>query len=173
MEPGTIRVAVAADRAAIDAIYAHYVRTSTCTYQEEAESDAARLAWFEAHGERHPLTVLERDGEILGWAALSSWKDRSAYRFTCELSVYLRHDVHGQGLGRRLLADLIERATALGYHVLIGGISADQTASIRLHERLGFTRVAHFHETGRKFGCWLDVVYYELRLGAPRANDPV
>ncbi len=166
MEPCNIRLAIPADRGAIDAIYAHYVRTSTCTYQEEPESDAVRRAWFEAHGERYPLTVLERDGEILGWASLSPWKDRSAYRFTCELSVYLREDVRGQGHGRLLLADLIERATALGYRVLIGGISADQAASIRLHERLGFTRVAHFHETGFKFGRWLDVVYYELRLGA-------
>ena len=83
---------------------------------------------------------------------------------SCELSVYLREDACGKGHGKRLLADLVERATALGYHVLIGGVSADQTASIRLHESMGFTKVAHFHETGFKFGRWLDVVYYERRL---------
>jgi L-amino acid N-acyltransferase YncA len=164
MEDGTIRLARPSDRTAIDAIYHHYVRTSTCTFQEEPD-DAERLAWFESHGERHPIIVLDHDGEILGWASLSPWKSRSGYRFSCEWSGYLREDACGRGLGKRLLADLIERATALGFHVMIGGASADQVASIRLHESMGFTRVAHFHETGRKFGHWLDVIYFELRLG--------
>jgi phosphinothricin acetyltransferase len=166
MDHGTIRLAKPDDRAAIDAIYNHYVRTSTCTYAEEPEPDEVRRAWFDAHGERHPITVLERAGEVLGWASLSPWKDRSGYRFTCELSVYLRDDARGRGHGRRLLADLIERATALGYHVIIGGISSDQAPSIRLHERMGFTQVAHFVETGFKFGRRLDVLYYQRRLGA-------
>lgn len=81
------------------------------------------------------------------------------------MSVYLRDDVRGHGLGRRLLADLVERATALGYHAILGGASSEQAASIRMHESLGFTRVAHFLETGFKFGQWLDVVYHEKQLG--------
>ena len=164
MEPISIRLASIADLPAIDAIYDHYVRTSTCTYQEEPDHPDVRRAWFEAHGERHPITVLERAGEVLGWASLSPWKTRSGYRFTCELSVYLREHARGQGHGRRLLADLVERATALGYHTIIGGISADQAPSIRLHESMGFTKVAHFTQSGFKFGRWLDVVYYERRL---------
>lgn len=164
MEAGTIRLARTSDRPAIDAIYHHYVRTSTCTFQEEPD-EAERTAWFESHGERHPITVLEQGGEILGWASISPWRSRSGYRFSCEWSVYLREDVRGRGLGKRLLADLIERATALGFHVMIGGAAADQAASIRLHESMGFTKVAHFHETGFKFGRWLDVIYYERRLG--------
>jgi len=162
----SIRIATPADRPAIDAIYRHYVLTSTCTYEETPEPDEARRAWFDAHGERHPVTVLESAGEVIGWGSLSPWKGRSGYRHSVELSVYLRPDACGQGHGTRLLADLVERATALGYHALVGGISADQEASIRLHERMGFTRVAHFRETGRKFGRWLDVVYYERVLGA-------
>jgi len=169
-ERGLIRVARAADRAAIDAIYAHYVHSSTCTFEETPEPDDARRAWFDSHGERYPITVLEDDGAIVAWASLSPWKARSGYRTSTELSVYVRADRIGEGLGSRLLADLIERATALGYHALIGGISADQTASIRLHERFGFERVAHFRQTGRKFGRWLDVVYYERLLGP--AADP-
>jgi phosphinothricin acetyltransferase len=166
MEPSTIRLAVAADREAIDAIYNHYVRTSTCTYQEEPDPDDVRRAWFESHGPRHPILVAEAGGAILGWASLSPWKERSGYRFTCELSIYLREDARGQGLGTRLLAELVDRATALGYHTLIGGASSEQLASIRLHERMGFRRVAHFTQTGFKFGRWLDVVYFERRLGA-------
>lgn len=165
MEHATIRLATAADLPAIDAIYDHYVRTSTCTYQEEPDHPDVRRAWFAAHGERYPVTVIERAGEVLGWASLSPWKERSGYRYTVELSVYLRDDVRGHGLGRRLLADLVERATALGYHAILGGASSEQAASIRMHESLGFTRVAHFLETGFKFGQWLDVVYHEKQLG--------
>lgn len=170
MSPTSIRIARESDRATIDAIYAHYVRTSTCTYAEEPDPDDVRRAWFEAHGPRHPITVIEAEGAVVGWGSLSPWKDRSAYRHTVELSVYLAPDWCGKGLGRELLADLVERATALGYHAIIGGISADQAPSIRLHEALGFTRVAHFRETGFKFGRWLDVVYYERLLGATRGD---
>jgi phosphinothricin acetyltransferase len=165
-EGASIRLATAADCAAIDAIYRHYVLTSTCTFQEEPDDEEARAAWFAVHGERHPVTVIEAAGEVLGWASLSPWKDRSGYRFTCELSVYPRDDARGRGFGRRLLADLLARATALGYHSILGGISGDQAASIGLHESMGFTRVAHFRETGFKFGRWLDVVYYQRRLGS-------
>ena len=169
MESATIRRARPEDRAAIDAIYEHFVRTSTCTYDERPGTDEARRAWFESHGERHPITVLEDAGAILGWAALSPWRERSGYRFTVELSVYVRDDARGRGHGARLLADLVERATRLGYHTLIGGISADQEASIRLHERLGFSRVAHFRQTGFKFGRWLDLAFYQLILRTPAA----
>lgn len=162
-----IRLATPADRAAIDAIYAHYVRHSTCTYAEVVESDDERRAWFEAHGPRHPITVLEDSGTVLGWASLSPWKSRSAYRWSVELSIYLHPDVLHRGLGRELMADLIARAEALGYRALIGGVSADQAASLRLHERFGFEKVAHLREVGFKFGRWLDVVYLERLLRGP------
>lgn len=164
----TLRLAVAADRPAIDAIYAHYVRTSTCTFAESVESDDARAAWFEAHGPRHPITVLEADGEVLGWASLSPWKSRSAYRHSVELSIYVRHDSLHRGLGRELMADLIARAESLGYRALIGGVTSEQTASLRLHERFGFESVARFRDVGFKFGRWLDVVYLERLLSGPR-----
>lgn len=167
MSPRTIRLATPADRTAIDAIYAHYVRTSTCTYTEVVETDDERRAWFESHGPHHPITVLEESDEVLGWASLSPWKSRSAYRWSVELSIYLRPDVLHRGLGRELMADLIARAEALGYRALIGGVSADQTASLRLHERFGFEPVAHLREVGRKFGRWLDVIYLERLLRGP------
>jgi phosphinothricin acetyltransferase len=159
-----IRIARVEDRPAIDAIYAHYVRTSTCTYVEEPESDGARRAWFEGHGPLHPITVLEEDGVILGWGSLSPWRPRSGYRHSVELSVYLRPESCGRGLGRELLADLVERATALGHHAILGGVSADQEPSVRLHERMGFERVAHLKQVGFKFGRWLDVIYFQRLL---------
>ena len=96
--------------------------------------------------------------------SLSKFRDRAAYDGTVEASIYIRHDSHRRGLGRALLIDLIERARASGYHTLIGGCSADQTASLRLQESLGFTRVAHFKEVGWKFDAWRDAAFYQLLL---------
>lgn len=170
MSTRIIRLAVPADRGAIDAIYAHYVRTSTCTFEETVEPDESRRAWFDAHGPAHPLTVIEDQGEILGWASLSPWRSRSAYRHSVELSVYVRPDWLHRGLGRELMADLIARAEALGHRALLGGVSADQAASLRLHERFGFEKVAHLRDVGFKFGRWLDVVVMERLLPGPHAR---
>ena len=159
-----IRIARPQDRPAIDAIYEHYVLTSTCTYQEIPDTESERAAWFAAHDAAHPVTVVEEDGVILGWGSLSPWKTRSGYRHSVELSVYLRPESVGRHIGRELLADLIERAKALGYHSILGGTSADQAMSVRLHERMGFTQVAHLKEVGHKFGRWLDVIYFQRML---------
>jgi phosphinothricin acetyltransferase len=159
-----IRAATVTDLPAINAIYNHYVATSTCTYQFEPETDEGRQEWFSAHGEKYPATVAELDGEIIGWGALSPFRERYGYRFTVEASVYVRHDRHRSGIGRAILNDLIERARRLGYHTLIGGASADQRASLALQESMGFREVARFKEVGHKFDRWLDVVFMQLML---------
>ncbi|MBC7544006.1 MAG: N-acetyltransferase [Candidatus Sericytochromatia bacterium] len=159
-----IRPATHADLPAINAIYNHYVLTSTCTYQEEPETQGEREAWFATHGERHPVTVAEHDGVVIGWGSLSPFRSRGGYRFSVENSVYVEQGRHGQGIGKALMIDLIARATALGYRSIVAGVSADQTASISLHERLGFTRVALFQEVGYKFATWLDVAFLQLML---------
>lgn len=161
----TIRLATPADLPAINDIYNYYVPRSTCTYQLEPETLESRQAWFQAHSpEKYPVTVAELDGQIAGWGSLSKFRDRAAYDGTVEASIYIRHDSHRRGLGRTLLTDLIDRARAIGYHTLIGGCSADQTASLALQESLGFTRVAHFKEVGYKFDQRLDVIFLQLIL---------
>ena len=90
--------------------------------------------------------------------------DEPPYRFSAEVSVYVRQDSHRTGLGRALIEELIVRARALGYHTLIGGASSDQAPSLALQEALGFRPVAHFREVGYKFGLWLDVIYLQLML---------
>ena len=95
---------------------------------------------------------------------MSPFRNRDGYRFTVEASVYIRHDCHRRGIGRAILIDLIDRARKLGYHALIGGASAEQTASIALQESLGFQRVGCFKEIGYKFDQWLDVVFMQLML---------
>jgi len=161
----TIRLATVDDLTAINDIYNYYVPRSTCTYQLEPETIEARTRWFHEHDpERYPVVVAERGGEVVGWGSLSKFRERAAYAPTVEGSVYIRHDCHRQGLGRMILLDLIERARAAGYHSLIGGVDAEQTASIALQESLGFQRVAHLKQVGYKFDRWLDVIYLQLML---------
>jgi L-amino acid N-acyltransferase len=159
-----IRAATVADLPAIRDIYNYYVAESTCTFQVEPDTEAERLAWFEARSPVHPASVAERAGEVAGWAALSPWKSRCAYARSVETSVYVRHDLHRQGIGRALMLDLIERARAAGHHTVIGGACTEQTASLALQEALGFERVACFRQVGHKFGRWLDVAYMQLFL---------
>jgi L-amino acid N-acyltransferase YncA len=159
-----IRAASEADLPAINDIYNYYVLHSTATYQEEPEPMEGRRAWFARHGAAHPVTVAELDGEVVGWASLSRYHVRSAYRRTVENSVYVRQDCHRRGVGRALTVDLIARARALGHHAIIAGIDAEQAGSVALHESLGFVRVGHLRQVGFKFGRWLDVIYAQLVL---------
>ena len=162
-----IRLATAADLETINTIYNHYVFHSTCTYQTEASTIQERQAWFAAHGPEYPVTVGEQGGEVIAWGSLTRFHARAAYRPTVENSVYVRHDLLGVGIGRQMLADLVARAQALKYHSIIAGVSADQVASVKLHERAGFVKVAHLREVGFKFDRWLDVVYLQKMLELP------
>jgi len=166
----TIRLATVEDLPAINEIYNYYVHRSTCTYQLEPDLLEARQAWFAGHPpDKYPVTVGElatekNASEVVAWGSLSKFRERAAYAPSVEASVYVRHDMHRCGIGRALLIDLIQRARDLGFHTLIGGVSADQTASLRLQESLGFQRIAHFREIGYKFGQRLDVIFLQLML---------
>lgn len=162
--PVTLRAATVADLRAIRDIYNHYVAHSTCTYQIEPDTDEKRRDWFANHGAAHPVTVAEMDGAVVAWASLSPWNPREGYARTVEASIYVRHDLLRRGIGSALLADLIERARALGYHAILGGVCATQAASIALQERFGFRQVGYLREVGFKFGRWLDVAIMELVL---------
>jgi phosphinothricin acetyltransferase len=159
-----VRPATEADLPAVRDIYNHYVRTSTCTFQLEPDTEADRLAWFGARSDRHPVTVAVADGEVVGWASLSMWKERAAYDRTVEASVYVREGHERRGIGRQLLADLLNRARELGHRVVIGGACTEHAGSIALQEALGFEPVGTFRAVGFKFGRWLDVTYLQVVL---------
>lgn len=159
-----LRPAGAADLASINAIYNHYVLHCTCTYQTQPSTASQREEWFGQHGPEYPVMVAEQGGEVIGWASLSRFHPREAYRRTVEDSVYVRHDVQRLGVGHALLANLLRQAEGLGYHTVLGGISADREASLALHAKLGFEKVAHLREVGFKFGRWLDVVWMQRML---------
>ena len=162
--PLSLRLATPDDLAAINDIYNHYISSSTTTYDEQPRSLEERRAWFAGHGGKLPVTVALRDDVVVGWGSLNVFRDRPGYRFTVENSVYVRDDCRGQGIGSRILADLIERARALGYHAIVAGIDAEQSASVALHAKFGFVEVARFPEIGFKFNRWLDVIFMELLL---------
>jgi len=170
MIPPTVRSATAADAGGIVHIYNHYITHSVATFEEtpvDAATMAGRIAEADATG--LPWLVAERDGRITGYAYAGQWKGRCAYRYSVESTVYVDPDTTGQGMGTRLYAGLLDELRSRAIHTVIGGISLPNPASIALHERLGFVQVAHFREVGFKFGCWIDVGYWQAALaGKPR-----
>jgi L-amino acid N-acyltransferase len=161
-----LRPAVAGDLAAISDIYNHYVTRSTCTFALQGETLDERKAWFAGRGEIHPVLVADEAGAVIGWASLSAWNKRCAYAQTVESSVYIDHDHHRRGIGKALMVKLLELARELKLHSVIAGVSADQAASLTLHQGLGFTEVARFKEVGFKFDRWLDVIYLQKMIEA-------
>ncbi len=160
----TIRTATKADAPAMNAIFNHYIATSTCVFILEPQTVEERLAWFEQCSELHPAVAEEMDGALIGWGALSVHNPRPGYRHTADVAVYVRPDMHRQGIGRAIVSELIARARAAGHHALVALCCAEAEASIALHEALGFERVGELREIGRKFDRWLDIVYLQLLL---------
>lgn len=165
MSGTSVRDARDADLPAIRAIFNHWIEHSTASFRTVPDGSEQTRAWFARRDAAHPVLVAEEDGRVVGWASLNPHKGTGGYRHTVELSVYLREDARGRGLGRRLLDELLARARAAGHHAVLGGVCTEQTASMRLHEAMGFTKVAHLREVGFKFGRWLDVAYFEKLLG--------
>lgn len=158
------RIATAADAEAINAIYNHYVRTATATFQVEDETTEERAEEIRSRPANQPLTVLEVGGAIVGWGALSPFRSRCAYRDTVELTAYVRQDNHRHGYGRTLVRDLMERARSLGYHTILAASCEESTGMIRLLRSLGFEEAGRLREVGSKFGRRLDVVYLQMVL---------
>ena len=159
-----IRPATSGDLTDINAIFNYYVVHSTCIWATTPCSDAERKAWFEVHGESMPVLVAESGGRLVGWGALGSFREAYTLAGTLEDSVYVHHDFHRRGIGSRLLAELIGAARRRGLRSILANISADQAASIRLHEKFGFQKVAHLRQVGQKFDQWFDAVYMQLLL---------
>lgn len=165
-----IRDATHADLPGILAIYNEVIATSTAVYAFEPVTLEDRAAWLEARQARQfPVLVAMEADEVLGFASYGDWRGAWAgYKYTVEHSVHIRDGLRGKGIGRQLLQQLINEARQAGLHVMIGGVDADNKASIKFHERLGFAPVAHFNEVGFKFGRWLDLVFMQLLLSYPK-----
>jgi len=157
-----VRPATVHDAEAIAAIYNHYVKTSTATFDTNPKSVEDRAEWISEHGSRLPVLVIEIEETVVGWGALSPYAARPAWGNTVEVGIYLDPDVRNRGLGFTLGNTLIDAAREEGHHALIAQIVSDNVASMHLMERLGFERVGHLREVGLKFDRLHDVVLFEL-----------
>ena len=166
-----IRDAVHADLPAIRDIYNDAVLNTLAIWNEQTVDLGNRQAWFAARrGQGYPILVAVNEaGDVLGYASFGDWRPFEGFRHTVEHSVYIRSDQRGQGLGPLLMQALIERARGCGKHVMVAAIESGNTASIRLHERLGFTLNGQMPQVGVKFGKWLDLTFMQLML-APGAQ---
>lgn len=161
---GLIRMATAADAEAICAIYNHYVIDTIVTFEEQPVAATDMHARMAMVLEKLPWLVLESDGIVAGYACASPWKARIGYRFAVESSIYLAPAQVGRGLGSALYGSLLGHLQTRNIHCVIGGAALPNPASAALHEKLGFTKVAHFRENGFKFGRWIDVAYWQRML---------
>ena len=159
-----VRSATVEDAPAVLEIYNHEVLTSTVTFDLVPRTLAEQESWITDRSGAHVVLVVEDDGEVVGFGAQSQYRERAGYATTVEDSVYVHEDHRGKGVGRLLLAELVERATAHGFHALMAKVVGDHQASINLHAAAGFDVVGHEREVGRKFGRWLDVVLLERLL---------
>jgi len=169
-----IRDAVESDFTAITAIYNDVLLNTTAIYNDQPATVNQRLELWKARLQQGSPTLVACDDEsVFGFASFGDFRSWPGYRFTVEHTVHVGASSRGQGIGSGLLRALIPRAAALGKHVMVGGIDADNLASLRFHERLGFERVAHFKQVGFKFGRFLDLVFVQLMIKpAERAISP-
>ena len=172
--PMRIEPASPADASEIAAIYAHHVLHGTASY-ETVPPDAAEMATRIDRVVRAgwPWLVARGDGdEVLGFAYVTQFRDRAAYRFACENSVYVRHDRRGEGIGRALMALLIVAAERTGFRQMIAVIGGAEPASAALHGACGFREVGRTKAIGRKHGRWLDTLYMQRELGEGDKTPP-
>lgn len=167
-----IRLVEVTDAVHICEIYNYYVLNSVATFVEVPVSVAEMEIKIQTISAEFPWFVYEENGEVLGYAYANKWNERAAYRHSLESSIYLKNDALGKGVGSRLYQTLIDEISKSSYHVVIGGISLPNEASVRLHEKFGYQKAAHYKEVGFKFGKWIDVGYWQLLLNEGTVTTP-
>jgi L-amino acid N-acyltransferase len=165
-----VRDAVEGDVPAIAGLYNALIPTTTVAWSETVQTVDDRLAWFRRQRDRDlPVLVAVVDDAVVGFTAFGDFRGAGlwpGYRFTVEHTIHVDETCWGRGVGRALLDELVGRAVSLGMHVMVAAIDGGNDASIRFHERLGFTVVARMPEVGHKFGRWLDLVLMQRVLDA-------
>lgn len=165
MEAVLIRDVTEADAEAVAALYAHHVLHGTASYEVEPPNEVETLAKIRRIAAADwPFLVAEMGGEVAGYAYVTQLRDRPAYRYTCENSIYVRHDCTGQWVGRALLEALLEASARFGFRQIVAVIGGAEPSSIALHSRCGFEEAGRLRQVGFKFGRWLDTVYMQRGL---------
>jgi L-amino acid N-acyltransferase YncA len=159
-----IRPVQLSDAAAIARIYRHYVTTTTISFETEPPSVDEIAARMQKITARHSWLVYESDGALLGYAYTSTFRERRAYQATVESTIYLDQIAIGRGIGRMLYQVLLDDAATKGYREALGVIALPNELSVKLHEKLGFIKVAHLEKIGNKFDRWIDVSIWQKHL---------
>lgn len=152
------------DAKEISEIYNYYIKNTIITFEENPVSETEMAERIKSQKPNLPWIVFEENNEIIGYAYASEWKSRCAYKFSIESTVYLKTNKTRKGIGSILYKELINQIKQSDIHAIFAGIALPNEASIALHEKLGFNKVAHFKEVGYKFNKWIDVGYWELVL---------
>lgn len=150
------------DAAQIAEIYNYYIQNTHQTFETEPLSADEMQTRIGETISSYPYLVAEEDGEILGYAYAAQFKLRQAYAYSAEVSIYVSNAAKQRGLGTRLYEKLFDELAETNVHAMVAGISLPNDASVKFHEKLGFTKVAHFRQIGYKLGRWVDVGYWEL-----------
>lgn len=153
-------------------LYNPYITDTTITFEMEPLSVETFSARVHDITQQYPYYVCEDDEThaILGYAYLSPYSERKAYRFTCDLSIYLAMDVRGRGIGRALYEAIEAEARRRGFYTIIAIVTSENAASMAFHESMGFVKMADFPNMGHKFGRWLGVRYYRKNLRLPNLS---
>jgi len=171
---GQVRVASEADAAAVAAIYAPYVLQTAITFEEQAPPPEAMAARIRKILEGHPFLVFEEAGAVLGYAYASPHKERSAYRWSVDVAIYVAATAHRRGIGRQLYGRLLQVLRRQGFHTAYAGITMPNDNSVGLHEALGFRFIGAYGEVGFKFGEWRNVGWWGLAISpSDRPSEPV
>ena len=158
------------DAEEICAIYNYYIENTIISFEETPLKPAEMEERIRKISASYPCIVWEEDAggacekRINGYACVNTWKERSAYRYSTELSIYVRNGFQGRGIGSKLMEKLIEEVRKTDIHTMVAGIALPNERSVVLHEKFGFKKIAQFEEIGRKFNKWHDVGYWELIL---------
>ena len=152
------------DAREIVGIYNFYINNTDITFEEHTVSVDEMEKRISDVTAKYPWLVIEEGGNILGYAYSSKYRERSAYRYTAELTIYMKNGEEGKGLGAELMRRVIEETRGRGIHILISAIAIPNERSVTIHEKFGFEKIGHFREVGFKFDHWIDVGYWELVL---------
>ena len=155
-----IRDATLADAAAICEIYNYYVTNTIITFEETPVSVEQMQQRIAAVTISYPWLVVTENDQVQGYAYISQWRSRSAYRHSTECTIYLNAETIGKGIGKALFRELLVRVQGTSIHTVIAGIALPNEPSIRMLEKFGFEQVAHFKQVGYKFDRWIDVGYW-------------
>jgi phosphinothricin acetyltransferase len=169
-----VRPASLRDLPAIHSIYAHHVLHGLASFEEvPPPAEELERRYREVTGQGLPYLVAESGGVVAGYGYCALYRTRSAYRYSLEDSVYVRHDMTGRGIGKRLLDELVGRCEALGYRQIVAVIGdSANAASIGVHAACGFLRVGTLRSVGFKFGRWVDSVFMQRPLGPGDSSRP-